>query len=77
MPDVDLVIGPQSYHNIPNLIPKLDKKNKFVETDFPLENKFDILKRRSKKGGKPTAFLTIQEGCDKFCTFCCSLYKGV
>ena len=70
MPDVDLVIGPQSYHNIANLIPKLDKKNKFVETDFPLENKFDILKSRSKHEKKPTAFLTIQEGCDKFCTFC-------
>ncbi len=70
MPDVDLVIGPQSYHNIVNLIPKLDKKNKFVETDFPLESKFDILKKRSKQEKKPTAFLTIQEGCDKFCTFC-------
>ena len=43
MPDVDLVIGPQSYHKIPDLISKLDKKRKFVETDFPTENKFNVL----------------------------------
>jgi tRNA-2-methylthio-N6-dimethylallyladenosine synthase len=70
MPDVDLVIGPQSYHKIPDLISKLDKKRKFVETDFPTENKFNVLTKRKKNDKKPTAFLTIQEGCDKFCTFC-------
>jgi len=48
----------------------LDKKKKIIETDFPIENKFNLLTRRKRLEKKPTAFLTIQEGCDKFCTFC-------
>ena len=70
MPDVDLVIGPQTYHKIPELVSKLNKKIKYVETDFPIENKFNLLKKRVRSEKKPSAFLTIQEGCDKFCTFC-------
>ncbi len=70
MPEVDLVIGPQTYHKIPELVSKLNKKIKYVETDFPIENKSDLLKERVRSEKKPSAFLTIQEGCDKFCTFC-------
>jgi len=70
MPEVDLVIGPQTYHKIPELVSKLNKKIKYVETDFPIENKFTLLKKRVRSEKKPSAFLTIQEGCDKFCTFC-------
>ena len=70
MPEVDLVIGPQTYHKIPDLVSKLNKKVKYVETDFPIENKFNLLKKRVRSEKKPSAFLTIQEGCDKFCTFC-------
>ena len=70
MPEVDLVIGPQTYHKIPDLVSKLNKKIKYVETDFPIENKFNLLKKRVRSEKKPSAFLTIQEGCDKFCTFC-------
>ncbi len=70
MPEVDLVIGPQTYHKIPELVSKLNKNKKYVETDFPIENKFNLLSERVRSDKKPTAFLTIQEGCDKFCTFC-------
>ena len=70
VPDVDMVIGPQTYHKLPELVSKLDKKKKIIETDFPIENKFNLLARRKRLEKKPTAFLTIQEGCDKFCTFC-------
>ena len=52
------------------LFGELDKKKKIIETDFPIENKFNLLARRKRLEKKPTAFLTIQEGCDKFCTFC-------
>ena len=70
MPDVDMVIGPQAYHRLPELVSKLDKKKKIIETDFPAESKFNSLTKRRRIDKKPTAFLTIQEGCDKFCTFC-------
>ena len=70
MPDVDMVIGPQAYHRLPELVSKLDKKKKIIETDFPAESKFNLLAKRRRIDKKPTAFLTIQEGCDKFCTFC-------
>ena len=70
MPDVDMVIGPQAYHRLPELVSKLDKKKKIIETDFPAESKFNLLAERRRIDKKPTAFLTIQEGCDKFCTFC-------
>ncbi len=69
---VDLVIGPQSYHRLPEML-RLAKSGPVVETDFPVEDKFDHLASpaREKVASRGvTAFLTIQEGCDKFCTFC-------
>lgn len=67
-PAVDVVVGPQAYHRLPEMIANAARA-KSVDTDMPLESKFDVLPRRSKQPG-PTAFLTVQEGCDKFCTFC-------
>ena len=68
-PQVDIVVGPQSYHRLPELIAKATREGGGVlETDFAVDEKFDVLAQREAKG--PTAFLTIQEGCDKFCTFC-------
>ena len=66
MPLVDLVVGPQSYHRLPEMV---EARGKQVETDFPAEDKFDHLPARKALRG-PTAFLTVQEGCDKFCAFC-------
>lgn len=66
MPMVDIVVGPQSYHRLPELS---KSSHKVVDTDFPVESKFDLLPARAKGRG-PTAFLTVQEGCDKFCAFC-------
>ena len=70
-PWVDIVVGPQSYQNLPELIAKVDpvNKNKNINIDFPTIPKFDQLNANIKERG-PSAFLTIQEGCDKFCTFC-------
>ncbi len=65
-PVVDLVVGPQAYHRLPAMV---EAKGRVVDTDFPVEDKFTHLpERRSLRG--PTAFLTVQEGCDKFCAFC-------
>ncbi|MEL6646797.1 MAG: tRNA (N6-isopentenyl adenosine(37)-C2)-methylthiotransferase MiaB [Pseudomonadota bacterium] len=69
-PLVDLVVGPQSYHNLPKLEAKARAGEKAVDTDFPLEDKFEELKKRPKAKRAPAAFLTVQEGCDKFCAFC-------
>ena len=70
-PWVDIVVGPQSYQNLPELIAKVDpiKKNNQINIDFPTIPKFDYLESEINKRG-PSAFLTIQEGCDKFCNFC-------
>ena len=70
-PWVDIVVGPQSYQNLPELIAKVDpvNKNKNINIDFPTIPKFDQLNINIEERG-PSAFLTIQEGCDKFCTFC-------
>ena len=70
-PWVDIVVGPQSYQNLPELIAKVDpvNKNKNINIDFPTVPKFDQLNDNIEERG-PSAFLTIQEGCDKFCTFC-------
>ncbi len=66
-PMVDLVVGPQSYHRLP----ELEKSgSRAVDTDFPTEMKFDHMSKRPKARRGPTAFLTVQEGCDKFCAFC-------
>ncbi len=68
-PVVDLVVGPQAYHRLPELLARQAReRGEILDTDFAVEEKFDRLARRSADG--PTAFVTIQEGCDKFCTFC-------
>ncbi|WP_170367895.1 tRNA (N6-isopentenyl adenosine(37)-C2)-methylthiotransferase MiaB [Ruegeria arenilitoris] len=69
-PLVDLVVGPQSYHRLPELEAKARAGEKALDTDFPEEDKFEKLKNRPKAKRGPTAFLTVQEGCDKFCAFC-------
>jgi len=69
-PLVDLVVGPQSYHRLPELVRRVRRDGvKLVDTEFPAEDKFSALPERRPQQG-PAAFLTIQEGCDKFCTFC-------
>ncbi|WP_425038039.1 tRNA (N6-isopentenyl adenosine(37)-C2)-methylthiotransferase MiaB [Primorskyibacter sp. S187A] len=69
-PMVDLVVGPQSYHRLPELEAKARTGKKALDTEFPEEDKFERLKNRPKAKRGPTAFLTVQEGCDKFCAFC-------
>ncbi|WP_195820186.1 tRNA (N6-isopentenyl adenosine(37)-C2)-methylthiotransferase MiaB [Roseobacter sp. MH60115] len=69
-PAVDLVVGPQSYHRLPQMEARVREGGKALDTDFPEEDKFDTLKRRPKAARAPSAFLTVQEGCDKFCAFC-------
>jgi tRNA-2-methylthio-N6-dimethylallyladenosine synthase len=69
-PAVDLVIGPQAYHQLPELIARVARsKGERLAADFAPQEKFDALPLDRAVGG-PTAFLTVQEGCDKFCTFC-------
>lgn len=69
-PMVDLVVGPQSYHKLPELEAKAGHGRKALDTDFPEEDKFEKLTSRPKAKRAPAAFLTVQEGCDKFCAFC-------
>ena len=69
-PMVDLVVGPQSYHRLPALVEAAQAGRKALDTDFPDEDKFDHLARRPATRRAPSAFLTVQEGCDKFCAFC-------
>lgn len=73
-PAVDLVLGPQTYHRLPDYVARLENGGPgIVETEFPAEDKFEALpapERRKTLARGATAFLTIQEGCDKFCTFC-------
>ena len=69
-PMVDLVVGPQSYHRLAALEAKTRLGEKAIDTDFPEEDKFAHLKSRPKSKRGPSAFLTVQEGCDKFCAFC-------
>jgi len=69
-PLVDLVVGPQAYHRLPEMEEKTREGQKALDTDFPEEDKFEKLKRRPKAKRAPAAFLTVQEGCDKFCAFC-------
>ncbi|HQY43070.1 MAG TPA: tRNA (N6-isopentenyl adenosine(37)-C2)-methylthiotransferase MiaB [Paracoccaceae bacterium] len=70
MPLVDLVVGPQSYHRLPAMARAAEAGEKPVDTDFPAEDKFDHLPDRPSASTRPAAFLTVQEGCDKFCAFC-------
>ena len=66
-PAVDVVVGPQSYHRLPDLLAR-SQERRVVDTEFPVEDKFNHLPRRRTLGS--SAFLTVQEGCDKFCAFC-------
>jgi tRNA-2-methylthio-N6-dimethylallyladenosine synthase len=69
-PAVDMVVGPQSYHRLPEMIARLARTGGVaLETEFPVEEKFDRLPEERGLDG-PAAFLTVQEGCDKFCSFC-------
>jgi tRNA-2-methylthio-N6-dimethylallyladenosine synthase len=69
-PVVDLVVGPQAYHRLPELIARAHRgAGAVLDTDFPVESKFDHLPEVEARDGA-TAFLSVQEGCDKFCTFC-------
>lgn len=71
-PFVDIVLGPQTYHRLPELVARAArgtaKKQGVLDTEFPADPKFDFLP--APKADGPTAFLSVQEGCDKFCTFC-------
>ena len=69
-PAVDLVVGPQSYHRLPAMEARVRSGKTALDTDFPEEDKFEKLKGRGKATHAPSAFLTVQEGCDKFCAFC-------
>jgi tRNA-2-methylthio-N6-dimethylallyladenosine synthase len=78
-PYVDLVVGPQSYHRLPELLHRRARsRHAELDTDFPLESKFDRLPEEMAAPPGVSAFLTVQEGCDKFCTFCVVPYtRGV
>ncbi len=70
---VDLVVGSQNYHRLPEMIARAQAGEKVIDTEFPVEDKFDVLaapKRDAIAKRGISAFVTVQEGCDKFCTFC-------
>lgn len=72
-PGVDLVVGPQTYHRLPQILRDVESGKKVVETEYAVEDKFKHLplpKREAVASRGVSAFLTVQEGCDKFCTFC-------
>jgi tRNA-2-methylthio-N6-dimethylallyladenosine synthase len=67
-PSVDIVVGPQAYHRLPALVAEARGGGRAFDTDMPVQSKFGALPARRRTG--PSAFLTVQEGCDKFCTYC-------
>jgi tRNA-2-methylthio-N6-dimethylallyladenosine synthase len=70
---VDLVVGSQNYHRLPEMIARAQRGDKVVDTEFPIEDKFEALaepRREAIARRGISAFVTVQEGCDKFCTFC-------
>ncbi|NLS70193.1 tRNA (N6-isopentenyl adenosine(37)-C2)-methylthiotransferase MiaB [Bradyrhizobium brasilense] len=72
-PSVDIVVGPQSYHHLPELLKRAKANGRALETEFPVEDKFGFLpqpKPDAIRARGISAFVTVQEGCDKFCTFC-------
>ena len=69
-PYIDIIIGPQSYHKINDSIKTLTKEKKIEETEFDVVSKFSFFDNIENKSNKISAYLTIQEGCDKFCNFC-------
>src|SRR5450755_446046 len=72
-PTVDLVVGPQNYQHLPQLLGRVGRGSPVVDTEFPVEDKFDSLRAPTPQAIRArgiSAFVTVQEGCDKFCTFC-------
>src|SRR6266480_952872 len=72
-PVVDVVVGPQSYHHLPQLLARANSHGRALETEFPVEDKFGFLappKPDAIRARGISSFVTVQEGCDKFCTFC-------
>jgi tRNA-2-methylthio-N6-dimethylallyladenosine synthase len=67
-PMIDMVVGPQAYHRLPEMVAQASRGARPVDTDMPAISKFDALPARRRAA--PSAFLTVQEGCDKFCTYC-------
>jgi tRNA-2-methylthio-N6-dimethylallyladenosine synthase len=67
-PMIDIVVGPQAYHRLPQMVAEASRGARPVDTDMPAISKFDALPARRR--ASPSAFLTVQEGCDKFCTYC-------
>jgi tRNA-2-methylthio-N6-dimethylallyladenosine synthase len=67
-PLIDIVVGPQAYHRLPEMLDQVSRGARPVDTDMPAISKFDALPARRR--ANPSAFLTVQEGCDKFCTYC-------
>jgi tRNA-2-methylthio-N6-dimethylallyladenosine synthase len=67
-PMIDIVVGPQAYHRLPEMVAQVSRGARPVDTDMPAISKFDALPPRRE--ATPSSFLTIQEGCDKFCTYC-------
>ncbi|MBV1689169.1 tRNA (N6-isopentenyl adenosine(37)-C2)-methylthiotransferase MiaB [Novosphingobium sp. G106] len=67
-PAVRMVVGPQAYHRLPEMLSQASAGKRVTNTDMPAETKFDALPKRRRSGA--SAFLTVQEGCDKFCTYC-------
>ncbi|NNM77190.1 tRNA (N6-isopentenyl adenosine(37)-C2)-methylthiotransferase MiaB [Sphingomonas sp. ID1715] len=67
--DVDIVVGPQAYHRLPELVDAAARGSRPLDTDMPPVSKFDALPARARQV-RASAFLTVQEGCDKFCTYC-------
>ncbi|MBA4748685.1 MAG: tRNA (N6-isopentenyl adenosine(37)-C2)-methylthiotransferase MiaB [Sphingopyxis sp.] len=68
-PTVDVVVGPQAYHRLPDMLAAVARGERAIDLDMPAESKFGALPKRAA-GQRPSAFLTVQEGCDKFCTYC-------
>src|SRR3981081_290512 len=72
-PAVNLVVGPQNYHRLPGLLARAEREGACGDPEFPVEDKFDLRKAPSREAIRArgiSAFVTVQEGCDKFCTFC-------
>nr|NUR37519.1 tRNA (N6-isopentenyl adenosine(37)-C2)-methylthiotransferase MiaB [Sphingomonas sp.] len=67
-PMIDIVVGPQAYHRLPEMIAQATRGGRPVDTDMPAISKFDALPQRRR--ASPSSFLSVQEGCDKFCTYC-------
>src|SRR5829696_944870 len=78
---VDIVVGPQSYHRLPALLERVARGETVIDTEFPVEDKFNALKAPTRDAIRArgiSAFVTVQEGCDKFCTYCVVPYtRGI